>query len=284
MRRRLLLHVLELVHQLGVDVEPAGGVEDHDVAAGLRRLGDAARADLGRAAALLGVDGHVHLRADHLQLLDRRGPLDVGRDEERLLRLLLAQVEAELRAGGRLARALEADHHHDGRTAVVPADLLVLAAAEQRDHLVVDDLDELVARRDAREARQPDRLLPDARDERVDHLERDVRLEERRPDLADPFLDVGFGQPSAGEAGEEPAESLGERVEHVGSGVSSRTGPAGPARFAGPWTGTKTAVRREWSIRSIRPPRIWQRRSTRRSGTTTCRGSRLPAPASGRNG
>lgn len=39
-----------------------------------------------------------------------------------------------------------------------------------------------------------------------------------------------------------------------------------------------------WSMRVTSPEMIVQRRSSRRSGTTACRGEMLPADASGRNG
>jgi hypothetical protein len=47
------------------------------------------------------------------------------------------------------------------------------------------------------------------------------------------------------------------------------------------WT---VAVRRACSILVTCPASTWQRLSSRRSGTTVCRGEMLPAAASGRNG
>ena len=51
-----------------------------------------------------------------------------------------------------------------------------------------------------------------------------------------------------------------------------------------PSSGTKVAVRLAWSTAEIEPDSTWHLGSTLRSGTTTWRGSRLPAAASGRNG
>ena len=62
-------------------------------------------------------DRDVDLLAEDLELLDGGGALHVGGDEQRLLALLLEQAR-ELRAGRRLARALEADHHDAGRLAL----------------------------------------------------------------------------------------------------------------------------------------------------------------------
>jgi len=57
----------------------------------------------------------------------------------------------------------------------------------------------------------------------------------------------------------------------------------GIRRFS-PARGSKSTPRAPVSILVTQPLSMRQRRSTRRSGTTTWRGSRLPAAASGRNG
>ena len=59
-------------------------------------------------------DGQIELLADGLELLDRGGTVDVAGDEQRAL-ALLAHEPGELRAVGGLARALQADEHHDAR-------------------------------------------------------------------------------------------------------------------------------------------------------------------------
>ena len=59
-----------------------------------------------------GVDLDPDLVAELDELVDGRGSVDVGGDEERLL-ALLAQPDRQLRGGRRLSRALEADHHQD---------------------------------------------------------------------------------------------------------------------------------------------------------------------------
>jgi len=47
------------------------------------------------------------------QLLDRRGPVDVAGDEQRLFLAFRHEHFRELRRGGRLARALQAGQQHD---------------------------------------------------------------------------------------------------------------------------------------------------------------------------
>ena len=60
-RLRLVADGGELVHERGVDLEAAGGVEDDEVAAVLRSGGDAVAHGFDRIGALGGVDGHVEL-------------------------------------------------------------------------------------------------------------------------------------------------------------------------------------------------------------------------------
>ena len=71
-----------------------------------------------------------------------------------------------------------------------------LGVAEERHHLVADDLDDLLRRRQAAQDVLPHRPVADAIDERLDDLEIDVRFEQRQPNLAQRGLDVVFGQPA----------------------------------------------------------------------------------------
>ncbi len=200
------LDVAELLHEVFVYVEPARGVEDDRVAARLDGVLDAVLADLGGSVLaleelgdagaldpLLGVDGELEALAEHLELVDGRGPLEVGGDEEGLLLPLLDEPLGELAAGRRLARALEAHHHDDGRSRRV-----LLQAAVDRPHevheLVVDDLDDLLARVDALDDLVADRLELDALDEVLDDRDRNVRLEQGLTDFPEALVDVLRGQ------------------------------------------------------------------------------------------
>ena len=68
----------------------------------------------------------------------------VGRDQKRRL-LLQLEPPRQLARGRRLAGALETDQQDDGRRDRRIGERRLLLA-QQRDQLVVDDLDELVAR------------------------------------------------------------------------------------------------------------------------------------------
>ena len=75
----------KLVHQLGIDVQTAGGVENRHVGAGFPGLTDrrVAQRD-GVFRRKIGIDRQAKLLAKHLQLLDGGGTLQVGRHEHRL--------------------------------------------------------------------------------------------------------------------------------------------------------------------------------------------------------
>ena len=137
-----------LLHQLGVDAEAAGGVDDDDVvqlALGLLDRGAGDRDRVADAVAGLGgEDGYADPLAVDLELVDGVGALEVGRHQQRRLALLL-EPERELGGQRRLAGTLEAGEHDDGRAGLGVAEPAGLAA-EDLDELLVDDLDDLLGR------------------------------------------------------------------------------------------------------------------------------------------
>ncbi len=66
----------------------------------------------GSVRAALRIHGQAQLFADHVQLIDGRGALQVGGDEHHLPAALLNQP-AQLAARGGFARALQPAQHHD---------------------------------------------------------------------------------------------------------------------------------------------------------------------------
>ena len=76
-----------LVHELGVDGQAAGGVDDDDVAALLARLGQAAAHRDAHRVGRLAEHRHVDLLAERAQLLDGGGALEVGADQQRVAAL-----------------------------------------------------------------------------------------------------------------------------------------------------------------------------------------------------
>ena len=136
-----------------------------------------------RVGALLAEDRDLELAAELLELVDRGRALEVGGDEAGLA-ALLAQQQRELGGGRRLARALEAGEQ-DRPSAAAPAK----ASRESPEpisvgQLLVDDLHDLLAGREALQHLRAERALAHARDEVLDDLEVDVGLEQREADLA----------------------------------------------------------------------------------------------------
>jgi hypothetical protein len=187
---------LDLLHHVHVDDLPARRVDDDEVVPAVPGLLDAPLGDLLRLRPRpLGVDRHGELAPDLLQLLDGRRTIRVARDEVGVL-AELAHEERELAGRRGLAVAVEAREHHDRRRAGGEGELVRGAAHEVRQ-LLVDDLDDLLARakrlRDVR-ARRP---LAHVGDELLYDAVVDVRLEQGQPDLARYLLYLVLGEVAA---------------------------------------------------------------------------------------
>ena len=185
------------VHQLLVERDAAGGVEQHHVvAAELGRL-DGARGDLLRRLALddrqrLDVD----LLAEHGELLHRRRAASVERGHQDLAVVALGEALRDLGGCGGFAGALQADHHDRNGRGGIEVDRLGVRA-ERVDQLVVDDLHHHLAGRHRLDDVDADRALLDLIDEGARHLERYVGFEQRAAHLAHRFVDVGLRQRAA---------------------------------------------------------------------------------------
>ena len=144
-RLQLLADGGELVHELLVDVEPAGGVDDEDVAPLRAGLVEALLRHLDRVLRrAVEVDRDLDLLAELLELVDRGRALEVGGHERRRLPFL-AEEQRELGRRGRLPRALQAGEENDRRRTAGERELGA-SLAHDRGQLVVDDLHDLLPR------------------------------------------------------------------------------------------------------------------------------------------
>ncbi len=212
----------QFLHQGLVDRESAGRVVDDDVTAKLLRFLFGGGADVRRA--LAGDIEHWDLKlfAEDLQLLDSGRPLHVCGDQHRLVVVLLQQSR-ELRAGGRLASTLQADHDDLCRALVGEMQGFGVVGHERHKFLVTHT-NELVARAhrvlgalvfDASCDGLADGTLFDPLEEGLGHTEFDVGLEQAEPYLAQGRIDILLGQ--LGEAGESVprlAKALRDRIKH----------------------------------------------------------------------
>ena len=185
---------LQFLHELIVDVQAAGGVDQQDVAAGLPGFAERGAGELG-GLGFFGrsfVDRELDVAGDDAQLLARGGAVNVDGNHQRAV-AVFRQPARELSGGGGLAGALQADDQHGGGR-LIGHPQLGLMAAERLDHLVADDLDDLLGGREGGEHFLAHGFFLDVLDELLDDAEMDVGFEQRHADLAQRGLHVFGGQ------------------------------------------------------------------------------------------
>jgi hypothetical protein len=114
------LDLLQLLHQVQLRRQAAGGVGDDDVAAARAAGGHGIEAHRRRVAAFLADDLDAVAVGPHRELFARGGAEGVGRGQQHLV-VGLGQVARELADAGGLAGAVDA-RHHDHRGLVAWAD------------------------------------------------------------------------------------------------------------------------------------------------------------------
>ncbi|PRQ07407.1 hypothetical protein ENSA7_28710 [Enhygromyxa salina] len=219
------LDVLELGHERVVDRQATGGVIDDEVdALGGGGLGGVA-ADVDRVGPGARKHGHAKPLAQHLQLVDRGGAVDVGRDQHDRVTVLL-QLARELAGRGGLTRALQPDHHDPG-DALARAGERGVDRAHQLDERVVADLDEVILGAD------PDllvvlalrnqldllteRSLFDGAQELLDRAKFDVSLEQAQANVLQRSVDDFFAELAlASQSLAGCPKTLGDGLEHEG--------------------------------------------------------------------
>ena len=204
----------KLVHQLGVDVQPAGRVENHYVGFEFLCPLDGRLAEGHRIGGIqVGVDGQAQLLAEHLQLLDGGGPLQVGGHEHRLSAALVDHPP-QLAAGGRLARALQpAEHQHRNVGAEMER---VVNGPHQVDQFLADDADQLLGGTERFRDRFAGCLFADAGHEVLDDRETDVGFEQSPLDQLQALAHVRLGEPAASpQRFDRRTEAFLKRLKHV---------------------------------------------------------------------
>ena len=183
------MHLADFPHHRLVDGEAARRIDDENVVVVLSRPIERGQCDRHRLfAERRREDIHADLPGEQRKLFDGRGAVDVGRNHEHLLLLSLQEVR-ELRRRGGLARTLQSGHEQDGRRLHCEIERHG-CAAHQRGQLAVHDADERLSRRQGPDDFLADRLVLDLRDEVLDHRQRNVGLEQRKPNLAQRVLNI----------------------------------------------------------------------------------------------
>ena len=192
-----LLQRLHFVHQLLVDVQTAGSVNDEYVAA----VADGVAAGFFHQALDGGGVGlayfsFVEMRldgvGDDLELLARGGTIDVNRNQHGAMSALLEPVR-EFSRGGGLTGALQTRHENDGRRLRGELELGGVFA-EDGDEFVANDLDDLLGGRERGHDFLAEGLLADVLDEFLDNVEVNVGFEQGHADFFERVADVLFGQ------------------------------------------------------------------------------------------
>ena len=138
--------------------------------------------DFDRIALTFVVNGNADGLAEHLQLLDSGGAVNVGGNEERLALLLAAHPESNLACESRLTRTLQTDHHDAHRRRCGKIDFLSFATHDGHK-FVVDNLHNLLTRGHGIEHFGAERLFLDGLDKVAGHVEVHVGSEERATHL-----------------------------------------------------------------------------------------------------
>ncbi len=172
---------------------------------------------------LAGHDGqgrNVGLLTQHGELFLRCRTVDVERGHQRLLALLVLQQLGDLGGAGGFTRTLQADHHHHGGRIDVQIEwrrfTVGLFAAQHLHQLVIDDLDDLLARRHRFEHFLPNGALGYAVDEFLGDGQRDICFQQGNAHFAHCVAHVLFAQrPAAAQAVKDIVQTVRQRIEHA---------------------------------------------------------------------
>ncbi len=148
------------------------------------------------------------LLAENAKLLLRRRTARIERGHQHLLLVAGGEPLGELGGGRGLAGALQADQHHDDGRRGGEVDGLRIGA-QHAHQLVVDDLDDHLARRDGAHHVLAERLLLHPVGEGAHHVERHVGLDQSAAHLAHGLGHVRLAQRAAAR---ELVENAGEAV------------------------------------------------------------------------
>ena len=185
------LDLLQLRHELFVNVETSGGVQKDRIKPVVLGVTHRVLGNLHRVYLPQRKDRNIQLLAYHLQLGDGGGTVHVAGHQQRTLAHLTFQIPGQFRAVGRLARALETHHHNDrGRVGghVQP----LAAAAHECGQLLVDDLDDLLGRCETLQHIRAHSPLRDLRHKVLDHTVAHIRVQKGQADLPHGLLDISL--------------------------------------------------------------------------------------------
>ena len=184
---------LQLVHQLLIYMEPTCGIDNDGIVALVFSFGNSPPGNVDRI--LLGTGSKnrdPNLVTEHPQLLNGGRTINVGGYQKRLAPFLL-ELPGKLGRGCGFTRALQTGHHDGHRLTAVKTQRFSLAA-EQGDQFIVDNLNNLLARRKTGQNLLTNSLLRDSGDKLFDNLKVDISFQQRRTHFTHGLLNIVFSQ------------------------------------------------------------------------------------------
>ena len=190
------MDLFDLVHHRFVNVQTTSGIHQQHVVEfqfGFfqRRVNDIYRL----LTNIRREEINAHLLCQRLKLFDCRRAINVGRNHQHFLLVLLAQELTEFTNAGCFTGTLQARHQHDRRRLRRQVQGLVLFA-HRRNQFVTDDFDELLPRRQALINFMTNRFLFYAIDKLTHYRQSDIRLQQRHAHFAQRIFYVVFSEAS----------------------------------------------------------------------------------------
>ena len=187
------LDAAQLIHELLIHMQSAGGIQNHDVVAVVLCVGDGL---LGDDLGLFGAHGehrNTRLLAHHLQLIDGRRAVDIAGHQQRAMALFEEPFAQLGGVGGFTVTLQTAEHEHRGRLGF-DVDAYGLVAAHELGEGFVYDLDDLLGGGQAFHNLLAHGPLGDPGDEVLGHLIVYVGLQQGGANLTHGSLDVRLGE------------------------------------------------------------------------------------------
>ena len=189
----ICLDILQLIHELLVNMQAAGGIQKNQIIAVVGGIFQRLPRNTHRVALPHLKNRDVQLLAHYLQLGNGGGTVHIAGHQQRPLAVLPAHMARQLGAVGGFTGALQTHHHHNGG-ALGGRGKAGIAAAHQFRQLLVDDLHNLLGRRQALQHVAAHAALGDLSDEILDHLIADIRLQQSQADFTQAGPDIALRQ------------------------------------------------------------------------------------------
>ena len=184
----------QFLHQRLIDMQPAGGIQEHQILTVAFGIFDAVLGDLHRVSLSLLEHRQSQLTAHRFQLLDGRRTVHVAGHQQGIFTLAF-HISCQFCAVGGLTCALQAHQHHNAWR--FTGDIQFLAVtAHQGDQLFVDDLNDHLCRIQAFQNICAHCPFGDALDKVFHDFEVHVRLQQGQLDFPHGLFHICLFQPA----------------------------------------------------------------------------------------